>query len=178
MARVSIFSGFLVGVFGLVVSVLPAQAVPINYSFTAADFFGPAPENPVSGTIVYDADSLISPINQLLSIDLTIAGYTYSLAEIGSVPFGEDALIGGLVTGIQSVTQNTNDFFLRFDLLTGLDVRFTYATPSNSLSEARTFNVTRSFVNEPVAVMEPSTLALFTLGLLGFVGCRRFRRSN
>ena len=135
---------------------MAVHAIPITVTFTATDFvplFGssPAPDDPVSGAMTYDAASINSPINSLTAISLTISGHTFTLAEVGFLDLGlgiEE--IGGLIDGVNGSGNSENDFLIIWDTST-----FTR------------FSVT------PSAVPEPNTLALLALGFLGILAARR-----
>lgn len=153
-----------------------AGVVTLDYSFTGflagapTDPVAVAPTDPVLGTITYQATSITSPIEQLLSIDMTIAGHAYSLAEIGFT----DGLIGGLVTGVEFVSSDTNDFVFLFDVASSTAELFIYAVennPSTFFSPSGSSQVT--FVDVPSPVPEPDSLALLILGLMGAVAARR-----
>ena len=105
--------------------VVPLQAGTIEVSFTASNFpsyFDPyssnyqaAPDDPITGSISYEAASLTAPIESLLSVDLTIAGHSYVIDEIGFArlePYG--MVIGGLSTGgpTQISADAGNDFWV------------------------------------------------------------------
>jgi len=68
-----------------------AHAVPVTVTFSATGISpawnssGPAPSVPqstVSGTIVYEAVDAHSPIQSITSINLIIAGHTYTTNEL------------------------------------------------------------------------------------------------
>jgi hypothetical protein len=152
---------FLLALFISFASFANAGVVTLDYSFT--NFDPVAPTDPVVGIITYQAASLTSPIEQLLSISMTIAGHAYSLAEIGF----QSGLIGGLVNDLFLVASGTNDFFLSFTEATSTAESFAYATKSSSevfLSNTPTrFNVTFS---NATSVPEPDSLLLMLLGLM------------
>jgi hypothetical protein len=146
-----------------------AGVVTLNYSFTGFMATAPtdpvtlAPADPVVGRITYQAASIASPIERLLSVDMTIAGHVYSLAEIGFA----DGLIGGLVSGIEFVASDTNDFVFLFDAPGSTARLFIYAVennPSNWFSNLGSLQVT--FADVPNPVSEPGPLALLFLGLM------------
>ncbi|MEO8752014.1 MAG: hypothetical protein ABI624_04980 [Casimicrobiaceae bacterium] len=140
---------------------------PISIGFSATAFSNivnsdPAPVDPVSGTLVYEAASITTPIESILSISLTIAGYTYSASEIVFLSEFGIFNLGGSLDGLGSGNFE-NDFVMVWDdTLTPLyfqysvidqpGIWYTFSFP--------TFEVTS-------AVSEPSTLAL--LGLAGFL---------
>ena len=151
-----------------------AHAMPITLSFTASNFVpslgsNPPPVDPVSGTIVWDAASVNSPINSLTSISLVIDGHTYSLGEIGFVNFTNVAFIGGLVSGINSVVPATDDFFFEWDFATPTPFMFTYAS-SRHFPPVWSSNTFPQVTVTPTP--EPTALACLTLGLLGIAAGR------
>src|SRR3954469_19731235 len=62
-----------------------AHAIPVTVSFAVSGFRSDdgevPPTDPVVGSIVYDAASITSNINSLTSVNLTIAGHTYTIGE-------------------------------------------------------------------------------------------------
>ncbi len=109
-----------------------AYAVPITVTFSANNFYilvglTPAPTDPVTGTIVYDAADIHSPINSLISINMTIDGHAYSLGELA---FSPGPAIGGSINGVISLVGNTNDFYIMWDSTTLQPTAFTYSDQS------------------------------------------------
>jgi hypothetical protein len=151
-----------------------AQAIPITVSFTASGFGAGAPTDPVTGSIVYDAASTTSNINSLTSVNLTIAGHTYTLGELGFIsPSGTSQFIGGLLNGVDLVMVHTDDFFLTWNETTLVPSFFFYTTASSSLIP-RSSNFTQFSVTA-AAVPEPSSLALLLAGAACFGIVRRWR---
>lgn len=139
-----------------------SSAIPITMQFSVTGFASGAPTNPVSGTIVWDAASVTSPINSLTSINLTIAGHVYTIGEIGFT----DGLIGGTVSGVNAVVGGTNDFFIAYNRAAATPSTFAYAsTPPAFLGIGNTF--TAFSITAPQAVPEPSAMLLLGVGLLG-----------
>jgi len=157
----------------------PAFAIPITVSFTVTGFLAGAPTDPVTGSVVYDAASTTSNINSLTSINLTIAGHSYSLAEVGFVEgFPDNTVIGGLINGIGTVAANTDDFFINWDTSTLHPVLFAYSCATCVVYFGFTF--TQFNVTAAAAVPEPSSLTTLLTGILGFcvflLRCRTTKR--
>jgi hypothetical protein len=155
-----------------------AQAIPITLNFTASGFtpqggVSPAPTNPVTGTIVWDAASTTSAINSLTSINLTIAGHAYTLGEIGFAPSGANMFIGGLVNGPAGASAGFDDFVIGWNATTLVPSFFFYAVPTNTGTAWNTVTFPNFSITAATAtVSEPVTLVLLGLGLAG-LGIRR-----
>lgn len=164
-----------------VISLLGAtatHAIPITVAFTATGFVPligstPAPDDPVSGTLVYDAASVNSPINSLTSISLTINGHTYGLSEIGFLTDFGLGEIGGLIDGVNGSGNFEDDFLILWERATLTPLLFLYATANSgeiwTTSNFSQFSVTAS------PVPEPATLALLALCLLSVTAARKIR---
>jgi len=156
---------------------IAAHANPFTVTFTATDFVplfpsSPVPDDPVSGTMIYDAASINSPIDSLTAISLTISGHTYTLAEVGFLDLGlgfEE--IGGLIDGVNGSGSNENDFLIIWDTSSLVPLLFLYAT-LDSTGIYDTSNFTQFSIT---AVPEPNTLALVALGFLGLLAARQFK---
>ena len=149
-----------------------AHAIPITLSFTAAGFVGPdpAPNDPLSGTIVYEAASVTSPIESLISISLTIGDHTYTLDEIGFVNDGTSAIVGGLEGGVLGSGNFMDDFWIVWEPPTLLPLNFLYAalvSPAG-IWETSTF----SQFSVAAAVPEPAPLVLLAFGIGGMFAAR------
>jgi len=166
-----------------------AHAIPVTTSFTAITSGG----GPISGAITWEAASPTAPIEALTSVDLTIAGHTYALEELGFLspffesPSGATDLIGATVSGLLQVNEGVDDFWLLFDRSNPAPLQLLYASstaPGGASSSFASFSITegRAFAFAPEsltnAVPEPSTLALFAAGLAGLVCGRRRRQST
>ena len=105
----SVFAFILLSVGGA----MPARAIPVTVSFQATGFTGVGvpPVDPVVGSIVYDAASTTSNINALTSINLTIAGHTYTLAELDFASVSPNQFIEAL-TNHTTLVRGNNNFVL------------------------------------------------------------------
>jgi len=163
-----------------------ASALPITASFSVTGFPAGAPADPVSGTIVWEADSPTAPIQSLTSISLTIDGHAYSLAEVGFLSpfFGTTDLIAGNVSNLLTLWVGTDDFVLAFDRATATPNHFGYISadvPNFFLGQQFTsFSITAGAARAPAAVgagsvPEPATLTLLGVALAAGACARRRR---
>jgi hypothetical protein len=155
-----------------------ANAVPYILHFTATNFFDPIggespPDDPVSGSLVFDKSAANFSIISLTSIDLTIVGHTYALSEVDFVNnIGADVLVGGILD-VGGGT-DVDDFWIRWNRTTGAFSEFIYSCPG--CATFRSEEGSTIFID---AVPLPAGLPLFAsgLGLLGLLEWRRRRRS-
>ena len=152
-----------------------AQAGVVTMAFSASGFGAGAPSDPISGSLTWRAASQDAPIEELLSINLTIAGHSYGLAELGFNGF----VIGGLVSTINGVdaSANAHDFLMEIDPLTeqfAIPVFYGVQGVTNQIWFGNG-DLDLRFEGGGT-VPEPGSLALVTLAMLGAVGARRLAR--
>jgi PEP-CTERM motif len=101
----------------------------------------------------------------LTSIDLTIAGHTYSLAEVG---FAGATIIGSTLDGVGVVIGDENTFFLDWTASSITPVEFAYGCEAGCSRGFTTSIFTQFNVTAAAPVPEPSTFTLLLVGILGF----------
>jgi len=165
---------------------VPAQAIPIKVSFTATSFtpyIGTfVPQETVTGAFDYNAPSVTSDaVTSLNSVNLTIDGHTYTLADVAAsaVP-GEAGLLdigGGAGGGPLAVTSNTDDFFMGYYPGSDTPVDFVYAIPgTNNTWTSSTFSQFSVAADAVAAAPEPASWLICLTGITGlglFVAHRR-----
>lgn len=137
-----------------------------------------APLDPVSGYIVWTASDIHSQPLALVSIDLTIDGHSYSASELGSynvLPNWNG--IGGVLGSANGVTTQTDDFWISWDAASLMPLGFAYASSTRSgIWVVHPVNNPGSFQSFQIApIPEPSSMAMFIVGLLG-LGAWRARK--
>jgi hypothetical protein len=154
-------------ILSLVCVMTPAHAIPVTVSFTASGFTSeggglPAPTDPVVGSIVYEAASITSNINSLTSVNLTIAGHTYTVDELNFANNSPPsfAVIGTPNGGVCCAATNGADtFFVEWFQATLIPSVFIYAAASVPGDIWDSSNFTQFSVTA-AAVPEPSSLSL------------------
>lgn len=162
-----------------------ARAVPVTLEFTVNDFpptFAgtPAPVDPVSGVIVYEAADQTAPIESLISISLGIGGHSFTVGELGftSSAVSTSHIIGGTLNGVAGVTTFTNDFTIQFDRVAqpGVGANFVYAS-DGLFGIWRSTNFTRfSLTAGATQVPEAGSASVLLGGLIMAAWTRRRRK--
>jgi len=149
-----------------------AGAVAFKFEFSASGFPAGAPEDPLSGTIFYEAPASTGLITSVTSMSLTIAGFSYDVSDVTSMPVGSlNAVFGNANDG--AVLAGTNDVGVGWSPTTGELTNLTYATAGT----ASTFQFTTVDSSSVEIVPEPGTLPLAALGL-AWIAAGRARRSR
>ncbi len=175
--RTTFIVGFVVTF--LATGVWTAQANQIEVKFTATNFTGAngaAPNDPVSGTIIYEAFSPKAKIDALVSIDLIIDGHSYSLAEVGfqsSDSFGIYGLVNdsGITTyKYEYAGTNKDDFGIGWSKDSLMPIAFNYSSSLRKGGGAwGTLKFSSFTVRDLSAVPEPNIMTLLAYGLFGIV---------
>jgi len=177
------------GVFFLLATVPAAFGATYTLQFTITNFTpditGPAPQDPVFGNFVFDKSPSDFSIQSLVSVDLTIAGHSYSLAELdfwtdASTPY---QFIGALpsVTGVYA---GQDDFSLVYSKSTGAPQAFNYSvTGARAIYQTDEYSTFSMFTFTPgdlTVTPIPPSLALFVsgLGVLGLLALGRKRKTK
>lgn len=152
-----------------------ADAGTYKVSFTATDFNssnGSIPlQDPVAGSISFTTPSLGYGMPSVQDIDLTIGRHTYTVDEIEAGTRGGGYGFGGKLTGLDTLTADSDDFYLYFG---GRGEGFGYSTAGLDGSwTTRTISVT---TEEVATVPEPGSVALLLVGVCGVGATRRRRR--
>lgn len=163
--------------------VAEATTIRTGIGFEASDFVGDfgttPPQDFVSGTILFTFDDdLVGPhFITPDAVDLTIAGFTYSVADV-TIYFDFSVIIfGGNAGGVFGGGGGTDDFLFLLDRIAIQDSYFEYLTSStNDIYTSTTLSLRG--VSQPPLVPEPSSLALLATGTLALlVSTRRRARS-
>jgi hypothetical protein len=139
----------------------------------------PAPTDPVVGTIVWEATSIHDTIQSFDSINMTLDGHSYSVAEIGipppSYPIAPYALIGGNLNQPYTLFDQTDDFSILWNPSSLTPFDFTYTSSRMSGAWFVSINNAVNFTSFSITqIPESSTTSLLGLALLG-AGARRYR---
>jgi hypothetical protein len=150
-------------------SIAAAQEVTVTMQFTAANFAGAAyilgqppglaPTDPVSGTIVWQAASANAPIQSFDSINLTIAGHSYSAGEITYQDRSD--IDGTYLIGFPVLANSANNFWMMWYPNSMTPYQFAY-TAANTNGEWSTYTFTDftiTYITDP-----PTALSIKIIG--------------
>jgi len=183
-------SSFVMSVFFLLFS-SNSYALTYQVDFTVSDFLNvssispstPAPYIPISGSMLFNAASINSPIDSLLSVNLAIGSHTYVLSELGFENSSTLAVIGRTIFSVIGIGENYDDFWLSWNLSTLQPYSFGYTTSDVGGAwvlyegvagyEGLSFD---SFSIYP-PIPEPATFILLGSGLAGLFWYGRKRKN-
>ena len=157
----------------------PARAAIINATidFSATGFFTPAPVDPVIGSISITFDNAADISQTATGVTLNSINITFDPSDLAFIyDQSLDILyIGGTISGVTAIAAGFYDFALRIDdVSTAPDLTtFLYAQDAGGVFDAN--SITFSF--GPLAVPEPSALALLAGGALAGGLIRRRKRA-
>ncbi len=152
------------------------QAMPVTVTFQAGNFAAiggsdPIPQAVVSGSITYEAPTLLGDITALSSINLTIAGHVYTVPELTFDSSSTTQNIGGLIYGINGLAAG-NDFQLVWEQATSAPIAFRYTIPGTNTVFSG--SLTQFSLAPGATVPLPASAGLLGLGL-GLMGVLRTR---
>lgn len=151
---------------------VPAQAALLDYTVSLeVQMPSAAPQPLVTGSVDFTWDDTMAVDTMLLrAIDLTIASYSYTLAEVGVMELGDGIAFGAIQAGIGQIQHFANDFAFSLGRNPWTPSLFGYTTESSGIfwSESFTINVTSA---QPVP--EPSAMVLMALGVAGIAFFKR-----
>ena len=157
----------------LVGSIGTAFSLPFTLTFTASSFEplfdNSPPSDSISGSLVFQAPFLTGPITGVDSINLTIAGHTYTVGEIGFDGSGGANLIGGLPSGANTVpSAGPDDFVLVWQQADSAFSFFSFHVTSNEENLFQTSAGSISITATPTAITSPPPLALLSVGVFAW----------
>jgi hypothetical protein len=163
---------FVLGLFFLLITAPLGHAVPYNLTFSFSGFSAGAPQDPVSGSLIFDKSPTDFSVLSVTSIDLTIDGHIYSVPPVSGV--SAQGLVGSDCSVVCNVFSGADYFFMLWSQTTGAPILFEYTTSSTLGGWTSTSADTFRFAATPL----PTTLPLFATGLgaLGLLVWRRKRK--
>ncbi len=141
------------------------------------------PTDPVSGSIVWQASAIDSPIQRFVSVDLTLDGRAYSVNRLSYLEEDVNSYrwswIGGSLSGANEIHNQTDDFFVAWDRNSLSPVGFAYSSAQRSgIWTVNVLDNPSSFTFFSITpVPEPSMVSFLTL-LLPMFGVRHLLRDG
>ena len=152
-----------------------SDGATFEMNFAVSNFSGgfgssAVPNDPVTGSIDWEAVGIGDPVLAFDYINLILDGHNYTVGEIGysrtDFPFSGIDEIGGIING-GGMASFTDDFWLRWDRNTVMPFDFSYTSSQRygfwSAYESNPGSFTSFSIRE---VPEPSIVSLFVIGLL------------
>lgn len=162
---------------GILLASCATQAATVRLDFTVENFISatpPAPTDPVTGTIFWEAESIWSPIDQFLSIDMVINEHVYDDSELAFEMNNTRFIVGGMVGGAGAVRGGEDDFLFAWEPSDPQVFAFTYSICcTGPPGQFHSGLVLSSYSLTVVPI--PAAVWLFgsALGLLGWMRRRR-----
>lgn len=156
----------------------------INFSFSNFEIAvnsDPVPQDPVSGKLFFEADSIASEVTSVVGVDLEVDGKGYSVPEVafdnGRYRGGQnESIIGGALFGADGMPfVGTDDFWIIWDRDSLQGLEFSY---QNSTSSSRWVSSTVGAfsITQVTAIPEPSSLLYLIGPVCVWTLKRRYRR--
>ncbi len=146
-----------------------ARAALYMMNFSVAGFQGgpgAVPTDPVTGSFVYEAAGMYAPIQSFISVNLVLAGHSYSPAEVSyfrDVNANKD-MIGGALGEAWCMMGGSDDFWLCYTPNPLLPFDFMYSYNGGGSYWAGVYDDPNCFTTFTVTpVPEPAVPTLFAL---------------
>lgn len=171
--KIKVFTGVAAACLLSLALVVPAQAIPINYTLQGVTFSDGAS---ASGSFVYDATTKSGSVFSVSTTDGVLPAFTYDVASSGFYSGGG----AGPNNFILIATSGRRYFNFSFEFPLTNDGG-TFALVGSNVYECNNCGTFRRVVagsitsEAPAAVPEPGTIALLlpSLGILGLIARRR-----
>lgn len=153
-----------------------SQAAIFKIDFSAKNFTSSywgttPPQDPIFGSITFQADTFGANIDAITGVSLIIDGHDYQANEIGGNPVGNGYFFGGLLNDTNSIGWGTNDFWINAFTSFNNNSSFSYASTS-AFDGWTTLDIDYNFSKVP----EPTSLSLFLAGLILLVSLKGTKR--
>lgn len=130
-------------------------------NFTSAYWGTTPPQDPILGSITFQAANFGADIDAITDVSLVIDGHHYQANEIGGNSVGEGYFFGGLINDSHSIGWGTNDFWINAYSSFNNNSSFSYSSTSQ-FDGWTTLDIDYKYSRVP----EPGSLGLLFAGLL------------